>query len=205
MRYTVIIADDHMLVRQSLRHMLELSEQFEVIGEAEDGVAAVTLVKELKSDLLVLDAAMPKATGVEVIEEVRRWSPDTKIAVVTGVSAPGMLQHILDSNADGLFLKSGDTESWVEDFAAICAGERRIDDRIISNRTDAVKLTGRERQILFCIARGETNAKISERLGISPNTVDKHRTSIMRKLKVHSVAELVAKAFRDGLLDSPDN
>ena len=190
-----------MLVRQSLRSMLEKSDRFEITGEAEDGVAALTLVKSHKPDLLVLDAAMPKATGVEVIEEVRRWSPETKIAVVTGVNAAGMLQQILDSNVDGLFLKSGDTESWVEDFAAICAGERRISDRVAGNSALTPNLTGRERQILFCIVRGETNAVISEKLGISANTVDKHRTAIMRKLQVHSVAELVAKAFRDGLLD----
>ena len=181
--------------------MLDGSAQFEIVGEAEDGVAALTLVKSLKPDLLILDAAMPKATGVEVIEEVRRWSPETKIAVVTGVNAAGMLQQILDARVDGLFLKSGDTEKWVEDFAAICAGERRISDRVAGNSALTPSLTGRERQILFSIVRGETNGVISENLGISANTVDKHRTSIMRKLDVHSAAELVAKAFRDGLLD----
>ena len=191
-----------MLVRQSLRRLLEPNGKFDILGEAADGVAAVEQVKTLKPDLLILDAAMPKATGVEVVEEVRRWSPDTKIAIVTGVNAPGMLQHLLDADVDGLFLKSGDTEAWATDFEAVCQGEKRIDPKleIDSDRTNA--LTGRERQILFCIARGESNAKISQALGISPNTVDKHRTSIMRKLNVHSAAELISKAFKDGLLDS---
>ena len=189
-----------MLVRQSLRQLLEKSDRFDIVGEAEDGVAAVALTKSLQPDLLILDAAMPKATGVEAIEEVRRWSRDTKIAVVTGVNAAGMLQQILDANVEGLFLKSSDTEGWVDDFLAICAGARRISERVAGDSALSPNLTGRERQVLFCIARGETNPVISEKLGISVNTVDKHRTSIMRKLNVHSVAELVAKAFRDGLL-----
>ena len=191
-----------MLVRQSLRQLLEPIGKFHILGEAADGVAAVEQVKTLKPDLLILDAAMPKATGVEVVEEVRRWSPDTKIAVVTGVNAPGMLQHLLDADVDGLFLKSGDTQAWAADFEAVCQGEKRIDPALNIDASGAQTLTGRERQILFCIARGESNAKISEALGISPNTVDKHRTSIMRKLNVHSAAELISKAFKDGLLDS---
>ena len=190
-----------MLVRQSLRSLMEKSDRFDIVGEAEDGVAALTLVKAHEPDLLVLDAAMPKATGVEVIEEVRRWSRKTRIAVVTGVNAAGMLQQILDSNVEGLFLKSGDTDKWVDDFLAICNGERRISEAVAGDQKLTPDLTGRERQVLFCIVRGETNNAISEKLGISANTVDKHRTAIMRKLKVHSVAELVAKAFRDGLLD----
>ncbi len=205
MRYTVVIADDHMLVRQSIKRILQGVEQFDVVGEAADGVSTVTLVKSLRPYLLILDIAMPQATGVEVVEEVRRWSPETKIAVVTGMNSRGMLQHVFESGVEGIFLKSGDTEGWVGDFLAICEGERKICDSVISlvdENTGKNTLTGRERQVLFGIARGETNTVIAERLGISANTVDKHRTKIMRKLGVHSAAELLARAFRDGLLDS---
>lgn len=198
--FSVIIADDHMLVRQSLRNLLESASEFEIVGEAEDGVEALSLSKMHQPDLLILDAAMPKATGIEVIEEVRRWCRNTRIAVVTGVNSAGYLQQILESQVDGLFLKSGDTASWVKDFLAICSGETRISERATMNSENSVRLSGRERQILFCISRGETNRAISDRLGISASTVDKHRTSIMRKLNVHSVAALVSKAFRDGLL-----
>lgn len=203
-KYAVIIADDHMLVRESIKRILESTEQFEIVGETEDGLSTVALVKSLLPQLLVLDIAMPQATGVEVVEEVRRWSPKTKIAVVTGMNSKGLLQHVYESGVEGIFLKSGDTDSWVGDFLAICEGERKICDAVLSvveENDGANALTGRERQILFSIARGETNAVIAERLGISANTVDKHRTKIMRKLGVHSAAELLARAFRDGLLD----
>lgn len=204
MTHSVIIADDHMLVRQSIRRILESAELFDVVGEADNGVSAVALVKSLQPDLLVLDIAMPKATGVEVIEEVRRWSPDTKIAVITGMNSNSMLQHVYESGVEGIFLKSGDTSSWMEDFCSICEGESRISDsvlKLVDECGGKDVLTGRERQILFGIARGETNAIIADRLGISANTVDKHRTSIMRKLGVHSAAELLARALRDGLLE----
>lgn len=204
MQYAVVIADDHMLVRQSIKRILEGADQFDVVGEADDGISAVAIVKSLQPHLLVLDIAMPQATGVEVVEEVRRWSPQTKIAVVTGMNSKGLLQHVYESGVEGIFLKSGDTSEWVRDFLAICEGERKICDavlHVVEENAEASALTGRERQILFSIARGETNAIIAERLGISANTVDKHRTKIMRKLGVHSAAELLARAFRDGLLD----
>ncbi len=204
MTYSVVIADDHMLVRQSIRRILESADGFRVVGEADNGVSAVTLVKSHQPHLVILDIAMPQATGVEVIEEVRRWSPETKIAVITGMNSNAMLQHVYESGVEGVFLKAGDASGWVEDFLAICKGERRISDsvmKLVSDRAEKNALTGRERQILFGIARGETNAVIAERLGISANTVDKHRTSIMRKLGVHSAAALLARALRDGLLE----
>ncbi|WP_165793448.1 response regulator [Hyphococcus luteus] len=204
MTYSVVIADDHMLVRHSIRRILENAAEFEVVGEADNGVSAVTLVKSLRPHLVVLDIAMPQATGVEVIEEVRRWSPETKIAVITGMNSNSMLQHVYESGVDGVFLKTGDASGWAGDFLAICEGERRISDsvrKLVNDRAGKDALTGRERQILFGIARGETNAVIAERLGISANTVDKHRTSIMRKLGVHSAAALLARALRDGLLE----
>ena len=204
MTYAVIIADDHMLVRESIKRILAGSDQFDVVGEAEDGLSTVAMVKSLQPQMLILDIAMPQATGVEVVEEVRRWSPQTKIAVVTGMNSKGLLQHVYESGVEGVFLKSGGTDGWVQDFLAICEGERRICDAvldIVEENRGANALTGRERQILFSIARGESNAVIAERLGISANTVDKHRTKIMRKLGVHSAAELLARAFRDGLLD----
>ncbi len=202
--YSVVIADDHMLVRQSIRHILESAKTFNIVGEADNGVSAVTLVKSLQPYLLVLDVVMPQATGVEVIEETRRWSADTKIAVITGMSSNSMLQHVYESGVEGIFLKAGDTSGWVEDFVAICEGERRVNEsvlQLLEKNGGQNALTGRERQILFGIARGETNARIADRLGISANTVDKHRTSIMRKLGVHSAAELLARALRDGLLE----
>ena len=196
-----------MLVRNSIKLMIEASPDFIVVGEAEDGLSAVALVKAHKPDLIILDIAMPQATGIEAIEEVRRWSPDTKIAVLTGMTAKTLLRHVFESGVEGIFMKSSDTERWVEDLTAICNGARKIPDKVMKlvQETETTHLTRRERQILFAVVRGESNAKIAERLNISASTVDGHRTKLMRKLGVHSTAELIAKSFRDGLLESENH
>ena len=185
--------------------MVETSPNFDVVGEAEDGLSAVALVKAQRPHLIILDIAMPQATGIEVIEEVRRWSPETKIAVLTGMTAKKLLRHVYDSGVEGIFMKSSDTDGWVDDLTAICNGERKIPDavlQLVNAAVDSPQLTRRERQILFAVVRCESNAQIADRLNISINTVDGHRTKLMRKLDVHSAAELVARAFRDGLLES---
>lgn len=208
MAHSVVIADDHMLVRKSIRDLLTSHESFDIVGEAGDGLEAMVLVKSLKPDLLLLDAAMPKATGLEVIEEVRRWAPQTRIAVITGVASAPMLRQILDSGVEGLFLKSEDVKDWVDGLVAICEGGRRVSQAAevrLAQQEQSNSLTGRERQVLLCIARGQSNGMIAERLGVSPNTIDKHRTSIMRKLNVHSATQLVTRAFHDGLLQEGDD
>ncbi|MCA8890078.1 MAG: response regulator transcription factor [Parvularculaceae bacterium] len=207
-QFSVIIADDHQLVRNSIRRIVEASPHFVVVGEAEDGMSAVAEVRSRRPDLVILDIAMPQSTGVEAIEEIRRWSPDTKIAVVTGMTAKRLLTLVYQSGVEGIFMKAGDPSGWAEDLKAICDGERRIPDTVLQLAEEPSadeELTRRERQILFRIARGESNATIGEHLNISANTVDRHRTKIMRKLGVHSATELVARAFRDGLLESEDH
>ncbi len=184
--------------------MLKSCDRFSIDGVATDGLEAIALVKSFQPNLLILDFAMPHATGVEIIEEARRWSPSTKIAVLTGMNSRGILQHIFESGVEGIFLKSSENPDLASDFIAICEGEMRIDPAatgVVGTNPQSNALTGRERQILFSIARGETNAAIANRLGISANTVDKHRTNIMRKMGVHSTAALIARAFRDGLFD----
>ena len=188
--------------------MVEASPKFVVVGEAEDGLSAVALIKSKKPDLIVLDIAMPQATGIEAVEEVRRWSPETKIAVLTGMTAKKLLRHVYDSGVEGIFMKSGDTSGWIDDLIAICNGERVIPDavqKLVDEADEIVQLTRRERQVLFAAVRGENNAKIADRLNISVSTVDGHRSKLMRKLGVHSTAELITRAFRDGLLEGEDH
>ena len=207
-QFSVVIADDHMLVRQSIKQMIEKAPGFQLVGEADDGLSAVAEVKSKKPDIIILDIAMPHATGVEAIEEIRRWSPDTKIAIITGMTAKKLLRHVYESGVEGIFMKAGDVTGWIEDLTAICNGERKIADTVrslVEESQNEAGLTNRERQILFAVARGENNVTIAERLNISANTVDRHRTNIMRKLGVHSAAELVARAFRDGLLENDDH
>ena len=147
---------------------------------------------------------MPLAGGVEVLIEARRWSPDTKIVVLTGVAAVGLVSSLVDSGVDGLFSKADDNTELYQRLPGILNGQRYIAKTFVAALEEAPKpelLTARERQILNMILSGQSNKEIANALGISAKTVDKHRTSMMQKLDVHSVPQLMAYALREGLID----
>ena len=149
--------------------------------------------------------SMPLAGGVEVLVEVRRWSPDTKVVVLTGVSAVGLVSELIEAGVDGLFSKASANEEMYEKLPNILRGRRHIAKQfldILEENPKAVILTDRERQTLNLIIRGRSNKEIAEGLGISVKTVDKHRTSLMQKLKVHSVPQLMARALKEGMIDA---
>ncbi len=208
-RYTAIIADDHAIVRAGLRDALSapglvLADGFHVVAEAADGLATIAEVKALRPHLLMLDVQMPLAGGVEALIEVRRWSPDTKIVVLTGVTAVGIISALIEAGADGLFSKADDNAELYARLPGILQGQRHVAasfQTILERASDTGQLTGRERQILNLILVGQANKEIAASLGISAKTVDKHRTSMMQKLNVHSVPQLMAYALREGLID----
>ncbi|MEL6125669.1 MAG: response regulator transcription factor [Pseudomonadota bacterium] len=201
----MILADDHQIVRLGLRSQLEADGGFRVIAEAENGLDAIVAVKAGRPDLLILDVQMPLAGGVEVLVEVRRWSPDTRIAVLTGVSSPGLVGNLVQAGVDGLFSKKSDMTALFEALPLIMQGGRVIgkDIQQILDEAEAETgdLTHRERQTLNMILTGKANKEIAASFGISIKTVEKHRTSLMQKLGVNSIAQLLAVALRDGLID----
>ena len=147
---------------------------------------------------------MPLAGGVEVLVECRRWSPDTKVVVLTGISAVGLITDLIQSGVDGLFSKASSNEEMYEKLPGILRGQRFIASVFLDLLEDSPKpslLTDRERQTLNMIISGRSNKEIAEGLGISIKTVDKHRTSLMQKLKVRSVPQLMALALKEGLID----
>jgi DNA-binding NarL/FixJ family response regulator len=147
---------------------------------------------------------MPHSNGAEVYFEVRRWSPGTRVVVVTGLNTVRLFQELVAAGIDGLFLKTSSSEALRAALPRIAAGQKVIAGEVqaMLHRGDPkAALTPRELQVLQALARGETNQMIGTRLGISPRTVDSHRTSLMAKLDVHATAALVAQAMRDGLLD----
>lgn len=201
----VLIADDHELVRSGLRELFLGLSGIEIAGEAADGLEAMTLARTLKPDLMTLDSGMPLARGIEVYGEVRRWCPDTKIVVVTGFTAIGQLADWISAGVDGLFLKTCSPDEMRKGIELILQGGAFVSKAVIE-RLEAQErrpdLTARERQILHLIAEGFSNAEIGDRLSISAKTVDNHRTRMMAKLNVHSLAQLLALALKEGLLDS---
>ncbi len=203
-RRTVVIADDHHLVRNALKEIFNSIDSVEIVGEAENGIEAITLAKVLKPSLLTLDSGMPLAQGMEVFGETKRWAPQTQIAVVTGFTAVGQLAEWVAAGVDGLFLKTCPPEEMKEGFSLILHGGSYYSTKVmqlLKSAPDTPELTMRERQILHLVAEGNSNAEIAEQLSISPKTVDNHRTRMMKKLNVRSVAQLLAYALKEGLLD----
>ncbi len=209
-RYYAVVADDHAIVRAGLRDALEKPglvehDGIEVVAEVGDGLSAIAEVRKHRPDLLLLDVSMPLAGGVEVMVEVRRWSPDTKVVVLTGVSAVGLVSDLVEAGVDGLFSKASSNEEMYEKLPNILRGRRHIAKQfldILEENPKPAILTDRERQTLNLIIRGRSNKEIAEGLGISIKTVDKHRTSLMQKLKVHSVPQLMALALKEGMIDA---
>lgn len=202
---TAVIADDHALVRAGIKEILGATGRVEVVAQAENGFEAISMVRQHKPDLLTLDIAMPYAQGIEIFGEVRRWSPETRIIVFTGLTATGLLSELVAAGVDGLFMKRGDPAHLEDGIRLILRGAKVISPEVLElleDKESNIELTDRERQILSLIATGCSNKEIAERLGVSLKTVDNHRTNLMRKLDVHSVAELLSYALREGLLDT---
>ena len=200
----VVIADDHAIVRQAMRALFASIDNTEVVAEAEDGLAAIALGRKHRPDLLVLDVGMPLANGSEVFAEVRRWSPDTAVAVFTGFTATSILADWVAAGVDGLFLKSCSEEELRRGLRLILSGEKYVMADIIERLRGAeeqAELTDREREVLALISTGMTTNQIGERLCISPKTVEKHRAALFEKFNVSSVAALLTSAFKAGMFD----
>ena len=211
---SVVIADDHEIIRDGLRDMLAriqgngFDAAFDIVGEAANGIETVSLVKRHKPDLLLLDISMPLASGEEILLDLRRWSPDSRIIIFTAVTSPRVLASLVDAGVDGVFAKGGATDELLETLPVILRGGKHIATDILAlmdTGPDPLQaLTPRERQILLMIISGKTNPGMAQQLSISPKTVDKHRTSMMAKLDLHSVSELIAWAAREGLIASQE-
>lgn len=177
---------------------------FEIVGTAATGIAAIAAIRRLRPDCAVLDLSMPGASGLEVLIEARRWSPQTRVVIITGNASPTVLAQLVEAEPDGVFLKSGPVDEFCDGLRRIAAGNRVVGDevaRLVGAGRENPGLTGREIEVLSCIARGMSNTQIGSHLGVSAKTVDSHRTSLMRKLGVHSTATLLVRAMRDGLID----
>ncbi len=208
-RYTGMLADDHKIVRMGLKTALEQGETMqdtplEIVAEADDGLQTIEAVKAHRPDLLILDVSMPVASGAEIVVDIQRWSPDTKIVIYSAVTSPGLLAHLIEAGVHGVFAKGSDASNMLDALPLILRGGRKVDPAILElvrGASEPVPLTARERQTLNMVLAGRTNAEIADLMGISPKTAEKHRASMMAKLEVRTLAELMAKALQDGLIE----
>ena len=203
-RQTVVIADDHALVREAICGVVDRIPSAKIVSQASNGIEAIAAIRLHKPKLLILDAAMPLARGIEVFAETRRWSPDTRVVLVTGFTSTAILLDWIDAGVDGIVLKTCSTEIMKTAFETVLRGSNYIAEDIsilLENRPSPQSMTSREREVLSQLANGKTNSEIADQLAISVKTVEKHRASLMSKLGVHSIAELLVSALREGLLD----
>jgi len=204
----VLLADDHQIVRQGLRGLLEKAGH-QVVGEAADGHEALKLARTLSPEIAVLDLSMPLLNGLDTAREMRRVSPEIKTILLTMHTEKGYVLQAMKVGAKGYVLKTQAAEDLIRAIREISRGEVYLSPGIASSVVDAYldrtdwavdPLTSRERQILQLIAEGKTTKEVARLLNISFKTAESHRSHIMKKLDIHEVAGLVRYAIQQGLL-----
>ena len=210
----VIVADDHHLVRQGIRALLEKADGIEVVGEAADGQEAVELVERLAPDVLVMDIAMPRLNGNQAIGRVRALGVATQVVILSMYSDETLVRQALRNGARGYLLKRSVTEELLLAVRAASRGGIYLSPAIspsvvagfLTLQTDVdasspfERLTPREREVLQLISEGRTNSAIAQILAVSVKTVEKHRANLMSKLNVHDLARLIRVAIKHGLV-----
>lgn len=214
---SLVLADDHHVVRQGLRYLLEAEPDLQVVGEAADGLETVRLIEELKPDVLVVDVMMGGISGLEVARQVSKQSPKTGIVILSMYSNEAYVLEALRDGAKAYVLKESTASELVKAVRAAAVGRRYLSSSLseraieayIEKSRDTVfdpyeSLTTREREVLHLAAQGRTSAYIATRLYISRRTVEAHRAHMMQKLDLHNQSQLVSYAIRRGILP-PDN
>jgi len=216
-RITVLLAEDHMIVREGLRRMLELEADFEVVGEAQNGRQAVELAVKLCPDVVLMDIAMPKLNGLEATRQVLKTLPATKVLILSAHSDDAYVKSATDSGAMGFLLKQTSAHDVCRSIREVQKGKtvfspsitRRL-DRLNSQSINpkgmpnkkAAQLTSREVEVLQLIAEGKANKETASELGISIKTIEKHRQALMEKLNIHDTASLTRYAISAGIIES---
>ena len=208
----VLLAEDHTIVREGLRALLEGQPDIVVTGEAVDGQEAVDQAHELTPDVVVMDLAMPRLNGVEAIRRIRKACPKTQVLVLSMHAGEEYVRPAIRAGANGYLLKGSGLSDLVSAIRSVAQGnaffspeiarfilEEARDDRQHTGRSS---LTDREREVLRLVADGRSSPQIGSILGISAKTVENHRGRIMKKLSIHDVAGLTKYAIREGLVET---
>jgi DNA-binding NarL/FixJ family response regulator len=210
----IFIVEDHRLFREGLKAMLSLDPGYEIIGEAEDGLEAVRLIRKSKPDLVLLDLSMPRMNGFSVLREIKAAMPEVKILVLSIHESDQYVLQAFEARADGYAIKDSSREELRVAIRSVLEGKKYISPGIAGNvlegyldgrKTLKTKsaldtVTEREKEILKLLGEGYQNKEIAELVHISVKTVEKHRANIMAKLDLHNAAALTAFAFEHGLI-----
>ena len=214
---TIVLADDHHIVREALRKMLEEENEFRIVGEASDGLTALKAVEQYKPDILVCDLMMNGMNGLEVTRQITKHFPKTRVVILSMYGNNGYVHEAIHSGARGYVLKDSTATELVRAIRESVLGRRYLSPPLSDRAIDAYlqktvateldpydKLTDREREVLHLAAQGNTNAEIATKLFISRRTVEAHRASMMQKLALHTQTDLIRYAIERSILP-PEN
>jgi DNA-binding NarL/FixJ family response regulator len=214
MSITIVLADDHAVLRDSLQFLLGAQADFTVVGVAGNGRDAVQQVAQLRPDVAILDIAMPEMNGIEAARQIRQVCSSTQVIILSMHRTPEHISQALQAGAQGYLVKESASDEVIEAVRAVHAGKRymsqglsdvAIEYYVSLHRDDAVRsrldsLTAREREILQLLAEGRSSPEIADLLSLSPRTVDSYRSRIMQKLDIHHLPGLVRFAIQHGLI-----
>jgi DNA-binding NarL/FixJ family response regulator len=214
-RIKVLIADDHTLLRESMRNLIDCQDDMEVMGEASDGEEAIAMSQRLKPDIAVMDIVMPKLSGIEASKEIKKVSPGTAILILTAYDDIQYVLGLLEAGASGYLLKSARGQDVLAAIRAVRAGESVLHPSIITKllkrepwtQADGARsrpresLSGRELEVLNLAATGMSNKEIAEKLSVTVRTVKAHLSNVFAKMNVASRTEAILAAVREGWLE----
>jgi two-component system, NarL family, response regulator NreC len=212
----LLLVDDHPLIRQGLRNLVEGEKEFKVVGEAGDGIEALSLIERLKPDILVVDMMMPGMNGLEVLRQIKQISPATRAIVLSMQSADAYVIEALKNGAAGYVLKETGPLELINAIKEVLQGRQYLSPklsgrlqanggRITDTPTSAYEtLTTREREIFQMAAEGRSSLEMGRKLVISPRTVEIHRSNLMKKLGLRNQADLIRYAIKRGILPMDD-
>lgn len=212
----ILIADDHALIRQGLRTILEAQPGWTICAEAENGRQAVKLSAEMTPDVVLLDVSMPELNGLDAIRQIRKAAPAAEVLILTMHESERLASDAFQAGARGCVLKSDGPRQLVAAVEAIAAHRPYFAGKIagmlldrwaqpdagMAGEVGRPRLSPREREVVQLLAEGRTNKEVAVRLGVSPKTADAHRTNIMRRLNIHCVTELVRYAIREKIIEA---
>jgi DNA-binding NarL/FixJ family response regulator len=210
----VLLADDHVLLRQSLRLLLEMHKEIEVVGEVDNGRDAIDAAAQLQPDVVLMDMRMPSLNGVEATRQIRKRAPSSRVLILTGASESEDVLDALRAGASGYVVKQSDINELLVAIQAVHRGNPYFSGAIAAGRTPAElllaarsapeaepdPLTAREREILQLVAEGNANQAIAEQLFLSVKTVEAHKAHIMAKLRLQNRTDLIRYALRKGII-----